>query len=137
MFRERLLQAELEEREQFEVMDEEGRGRLNLPRSKKELRNPHSKSFLGKFIDGYMQANRDDLIQKQRLAEAVANIDGTKWTAPIRDFFGQQITGFSPLNATQSQAKVAPVSIGDIVNSTEVDAMTGLPQVQHMPATNP
>lgn len=118
LFRRRLLLAQQQELERFEVVDsqvlrrqrleaEQNNGRVMDNEDDNEdtatdggnsnRRTSQPKSFVGKFIDGYRQANRgyDEKQQKAAIAAAIAAIDGSKWTAPIRDFFSRQSTSSS------------------------------------------
>jgi hypothetical protein len=123
IIKQQLLLAQQQEAEIFEVVDphvlqrhlleaEQNNGQTTDRENDEEdtataandRRTSQPKSFVGKFIDGYRQADRDD-DEKQRKAAieaAIAAIDGSKWTAPIRDFFGRQITSSSSSSSSSA-----------------------------------
>jgi hypothetical protein len=83
--------------------------------SSNNRRTSQPKSFVGKFIDGYLQADRfhDEKQRKAAIEAAIAAIDGSKWTAPIRDFFGRQSTATgntTALGADAALVESSPIS---------------------------
>jgi hypothetical protein len=143
LFKQRLLSAQQRDNERFAVVDPhvlqrhqlEAEQQYGLAASDREdgdsedttrdsgssnnRRTSQPKSFVGKFMDGYLQADRfdDEKQRKAALEAAIAAIDGSKWTAPIRDFFGRQSTATSnitALGANETLVESSPSSAEEV-----------------------